>query len=81
MDYKTYPVSDIKLHRSYLVCKDDVARMQMALAGAVLILKKSLNKYGRNYLLVSDRTLDLLGLAIRGNNTSKKKTKYGKKSY
>lgn len=75
MSYKTYPISDIATHRSYLVCKDDVARMQMALAGAVLILKKPLNKRGRNYLLVSDRTLDLLGLAIRGNNTSKRRTK------
>lgn len=66
MSYKTYPVSDIKSHRSYLVCKDDVARMQFTFTGALLILKKSINKYGRNYLLVSDRTLDLLGLAIRG---------------
>lgn len=75
MDYKTYPVTDIKSHRSYLVCKDDVARMQFSFTGALLILKKSLNKHGRNYLFVSDQTLDLLGLAIRGNNTSKKKTK------
>ena len=73
MDYKTYPVTDIKSHRSYLVCKDDVEFTLFT--GALLILKKSLNKHGRNYLLVSDQTLDLLGLAIRGNNTSKRKTK------
>ena len=66
MSLKTYPIRDIITHRSYLVCKDDVARMQFAFDGAVLILKKSLNKRGRNYLLVSDRTLDLLSLAIRG---------------
>lgn len=67
MAYKTYPVRDIKSHRSYLVCKDDVARMQFTLfSGSLLILKKSINKRGRNYLNVSDRTLDLLGLAIRG---------------
>ena len=76
MDYKTYPVTDIKSHRSYLVRKDDVASMQFTLfTGALLILKKSLNKHVRNYLFVSDQTLDLLGLAIRGNNTSKRKTK------
>lgn len=66
MGYKTYPISDIKSHRSYLVCKDDVARMQFAFAGTVIILKKFLSKRGKNYLLVSDRALDLLGLAIRG---------------
>ncbi len=75
MDCKTYPICDTVSHHSYLICKDDVARMQMSLAGAVLILKKPLNKHGRNYLRVSDQTLDILGLAVRGNNTFKKKTK------
>jgi len=66
---KTYPVNDIKSHRSVLISKDDVACMQFTLfSGALLILKKPINKSGRNYLNVSDQTLDLLGLAVRGNN-------------
>jgi len=64
---KTYPVNDIKSHRSVLISKDDVARMQFTLlSGSLLILKKPINKHGKNYLFVSDRTLDLLGLAVRG---------------
>ena len=66
MNYKTYPVRDTVSHRSYLVCKDDVARMQFAFTGAILVLKKPIDKRGTNSIIVSDRTLDLLGLAIRG---------------
>ena len=66
MSYKTYTVRDIRSHRSYPVRKNQIARTQFGFMGTLLILKKSLNKRGRNYLLVSDRTLYLLGLAIRG---------------
>ena len=67
MAYKTYKVRDIVSHRSYPVRKCDIARMQFTFAGTALILKKPIRKIGRtNWLAVSDRTLDRLGLAIRG---------------
>ena len=67
MSYKTYKVRDIVSHRVYPIRKCDIARMQFTFVGTALILKKPVRKSGRtNWLIVSDRTLDRLGLAIRG---------------
>lgn len=69
MAYKTYKVRDIVSHRSYPVRKCDIAYMEADDYGTALVLKHPVRKgnceFNRNAVIVTDRTLDRMGIAKR----------------
>lgn len=69
MAYKTYKVRDIVSHRSYPVRKCDIAYMEATDNGTALVLKHPVRKgnceFNRNAVIVTDRTLDRMGIAKR----------------
>lgn len=69
MSYKTYTVRDIVSHRAYPVRKCDIAYMEDFDGDTALVLKHPVRrgacKFNRNSVVVTDRTLDRMGIVKR----------------